>query len=265
MRITLCFFIVFMGLTQLAHGAPRPKVVMAAIGDSITRAFNSGAPLAQPHRSWSLGYENGVVRSHRQRLEDMGVGVTAIDVSRSGAKSRDLAGQVGRLLRYNSLDYVSFLMGANDVCDWRTNHAADLRQYETNLRQAVSRLVNHSPNVKILMVAIPNMLNLYEVASPHRCQAKWTIMSFCPSLLGRNITALQRQYFGERLADANDALRTVADEFADNVKFVEHAATLEFEWRHISRIDCFHPSAAGQAYLADETWNHGWFAESGPQ
>jgi lysophospholipase L1-like esterase len=255
MRLILA--LTLMMLETIAFGTQ--KLTMAAVGDSITRGFNSGAAMAQPQRSWSLGWEDGPVLSHRQRLEALGLRVSAVDVSRSGATSRDLAGQIARLMKFKQLDYVTFLIGANDVCDWSDEHGESLQKFEDRLRNAMSRLVTHSPEVKILLVAIPDMLNLWEVASSQRCQAKWSVTQFCPRLLGRRVTDLGRQNFADRLADANHVLGLVANEFPENVKFVHRAASLEFEWRHISRLDCFHPSAEGQAYIAEETWRDGWF------
>ena len=235
-------------------------LVMGALGDSITMGFNSGAPLNQPQSSWSTGTRSSDgVASHRERLESLGYTVYARNVARSGAKAVEMPGQLAELLRWGTPDYVTFLIGANDVCDWGANHARDLGAFRRNVASTLTTLVARNPDVRIVLVPIPDMLNLYEVGLGTRCEKRWNRLPMCTNLLGRRVTPGERIAFIDRLADANAVLEDLAAEFSANVRFIASAQTVDFERRHVSRLDCFHPSLAGQALISETTWAEGWF------
>ena len=235
-------------------------VVMGALGDSITMGFNSGAPLNQPQSSWSTGTRSSDgVTSHRERLEAMGYAVFARNVARSGAKAVEMPGQLATLLRWATPDYVTLLIGANDVCDWSEDHLRELGSFRKNVATTLATLIKHNPDVRVVLVPIPDMLNLWEVGLGSRCEKRWNRIPMCTNLLGRRVTPEQRSAFVSRLADANDTLASLAAEFSNNVRFIASAETVDFERQHVSRLDCFHPSLAGQKLISDTTWNEGWF------
>jgi lysophospholipase L1-like esterase len=102
--------------------ATKPPRVMAALGDSITRAFNSSGPgcptgpsLDCPANSWSTG-TNPVVNSQLQRLEAMHPGsIVAYNDAVSGARA---GGPNGLLPQAEAAaaqhpDYVTIQIGAN--------------------------------------------------------------------------------------------------------------------------------------------------------
>jgi lysophospholipase L1-like esterase len=241
------------------------ELVVGAIGDSITRAFNAGAPLDQPEKSWATGDNDAAESySHAGRLRGLGYDVRAHNAARSGANAVELAGQVDELFDAESgraPDYVTLMIGANDVCDWGEDHGDALAAFYGDVDEAVGKLVDANPAVKILMAPIPNMLQLWSVGRANGCQARWDLYRMCTPLLGRGKSAAERARFGERLADANAALADVASQYPDHVLMADEVSSAVFEWRHISGIDCFHPSEAGQELLGDVTWDAGWFAE----
>lgn len=259
LRIGVFTFVWFL-VNEVAYGADR--FYMGAVGDSITRGFNSGGILAHPENSWAVGrghHEDFI--SHRQRLTDLGYKVVVRDASLSGAKSGNLKRQVRKLRKMKRLDYVTFLMGANDVCSWSADHASQLALYESRIREAVDSLIEHSPDVKILMLAIPDMMNLWALGVNSNCQKKWNMIGFCKNLLAESVTDLERKYFGERLSDANHALRRVSSDYPENIRLVQSTGEIQFELAHVSPIDCFHPSVSGQGLLSEESWQEGWFAD----
>lgn len=80
-------------LPSQADAVAYPRT-MAATGDSITRAFNTGwVPYTDnPNASWSTGLDTRVA-SHLQRLRALsGRAITAYNDARSGAKMSDLNG-----------------------------------------------------------------------------------------------------------------------------------------------------------------------------
>jgi lysophospholipase L1-like esterase len=91
---------------------------IAATGDSITRAFNTGwLPLTDwPSNSWSTG-TNSAVRSHYRRIlaANPAIAGRAYNDAMTGADMADLAGQAARAVAQR-VEYVTVLVGANDVC-----------------------------------------------------------------------------------------------------------------------------------------------------
>ena len=107
----------------------------------------------------------------------------------------------------------------------------------------------------VVVAAIPNLLNLWEVSSAQPyCYKIWETFSICQTLLGRHVTDQQRLAFYYRWERANQTIQEVVESYARNVKFQEALATFKFEWHHISPKDCFHPSVAGQNLLSDIAW-----------
>ena len=90
---------------------------IASTGDSITRAYNTGwLPYTDnPAGSWSTGTDSQV-QSHYLRLLALAPKIrgNAYNDARSGAKMRDLSGQMATAARQGA-EYVTVLMGGNDA------------------------------------------------------------------------------------------------------------------------------------------------------
>jgi len=232
--------------------------LVGALGDSITRAMNARRLFDQPRMSWSTGDDGGrMVESHYWRLRDSLGAVENYNASKSGAVARDLRDQIESLLPH-APDYVTLLVGANDVCDWPADHGARLAEFQAEIERAVTRLVEAAPEIRIVLSPVPDMYRMYEVGKTKDCTKKWNTFSICPPLLGSERTKAERQAFVQRLEDANRALRTVSSAFRDHVLYLEELEKYPFQAEHVSDIDCFHPSIDGQQLLADITWRPEW-------
>ncbi|HEY5629376.1 MAG TPA: SGNH/GDSL hydrolase family protein, partial [Candidatus Limnocylindrales bacterium] len=101
----------------VAQGAS-PAASIASTGDSITRGYNTGTfPYSDnPSASWSTG-TNSTVVSHYTRLLALNSAIAGhvYNDAKSGAKMADLNGQMTTVVGQKP-DYVTVLMGANDVC-----------------------------------------------------------------------------------------------------------------------------------------------------
>ena len=250
----------FAASTLVASASFAAPYIVGALGDSMTRGFDSGAVLDQPEHSWSTGYD-GIVRSHSARLTQMFGDVISYNVAVSGAKSWALPYQTVALLARARPDYVTILIGANDLCAWPDDDTTGRGKLENGVRRSVEMLVAANPAVKILVVPVPDMLQLREVGAANGCQLRWNITRFCPRLLGRSVTTQDLGSFASRLSDANESLADVAAAFPANVRFAADVARSVFSFDDVSKIDCFHPSVTGQDYLAEVTWRAGWFGD----
>ncbi|MEZ4743461.1 MAG: GDSL-type esterase/lipase family protein [Bdellovibrionota bacterium] len=236
---------------------PRPLVV-GSIGDSISRATNSTVFGEVPFSSWATGGDTRVFSQAARLQEETGSLVFTYNYARSGAQMRHLRKQAQKLLKRKP-DYVTILIGANDLCSWKQNNTTQLQAFESELRGTLDDLTTSSPKVKIILSAIPDMLRMYELGKQKGCSMMWKVFRFCSPLLGKDRTEMQRLQFYDRWIDANNSLASIADEYPNNVFFAESIKDYEFSKDDIAVRDCFHPSIKGQRALSEQIWNAGWF------
>jgi lysophospholipase L1-like esterase len=247
-----------------------PVIHMAALGDSITRAFNANGPVDHPWNSWATGnsdeiglFRRGQVKSHAEYLsEKTGRDVIVYNVAKSGATSSDLVRQV-EALKGRPMDYATILIGANDLCSHRDppkpDGQADMTGYAPRVESAVAKLIATNPQIKILLVSIPDMLRLQRLGQGTACQTRWARFGICKMLLGPEATEASIAAFGAQWRAANEDLHLIAARYRDNVQFNPVLSEYPFERGHLSDIDCFHPNITGQNILSRETWNTGWW------
>lgn len=233
-----------------------------SVGDSITSGFNTKyiGDIANRKYSWSTG-DSRRVASHFNKLKELLLTQT-IDrknVAKSRSTSFDLAKQLNKV-NFPRIDYMTVLIGANDVCDWGIDHRNDLARFKDNVSEIITTVIGQNEQVKIIIPAVPDMYHLYQIGK-ERCQFKWNMFGVCPKLLHSRRTTAERQDFRARLIDANQVLAELAADHIDNVKYVGELFDFRFSIEHTSSIDCFHPSVSGQGVLADITWDHGWFSQ----
>jgi lysophospholipase L1-like esterase len=248
---------------------PRP-LHMAALGDSITRAFNANGPVDHPWNSWATGssdaeglFRRGQVKSHAEFLsEKTNRPVIVHNVAKSGATSSDLLRQVDAL-KNQPMDYATILIGANDLCSHgerpMPDGQADMRFYAPRVESAILKLIASNPQVKILLVSIPDMLRLQILGQGTSCQTRWARFGICKMLLGSAANESTISAFGAQWRAANDDLSLIASRYSENVLFSPILAQYPFERTHLSEVDCFHPNIVGQNILSSETWNTGWW------
>lgn len=232
---------------------PDWPATIAGIGDSITTAAvpdREHLSADNPELSWVTG--GAEVGSHRARIAEHGVEVTAVDVAAAGARIADAPAQAAHAVQTGA-DYVTFLLGANDVC------AADPPppdRFGAMVRDALGRLETGLPDAYVLVVSIPDVTHLREVfAGDVRATATWQRTGACPAVLAGQPTEAaldavrgrQAAYNAELLAACGEHPRCVSDGGA--------VAAHRFSATEVSHVDFFHPSVAGQRRLAELTWN----------
>lgn len=261
--ITMKFRMIFAGLAFIfANSAWAEDFVMVAMGDSITRAMDAEHLFDNPEYSWATGDKKNFP-SHRKFIETtFSRTVRTRNVSKSGASTGDLTRQLGELQKETKVDYVTILLGANDICGWSDDFEKDLVNYKNRMTSAVKTILGKYSNAKILIGAIPDMYRLWELAHVQpKCVNVWNQYGICQDLLATNLTEADRQRFMLRWSGVNEALADISKEFTDNVKFVSELSSGTFGNEHISSIDCFHPSVEGQKFFSEIAWTHGFWAE----
>ena len=245
---------------------------MAALGDSITRAFNANGPVDHPWNSWATGnsdkvglFRRGQVKSHAEFLSDLtGRDVLVHNVAKSGATSADLKRQV-KLLKGIHLDYATLLIGANNLCGHgasaTTSGNADMSAFASEVEDAVTALIRMNPGIKILLVSIPDMPRLQRLGKGTQCESRWNSFGICKMLLGKSATGETIETFTRQWQEANRDLSEIAARHSDHVLYNPTLSEFPFERQHVSELDCFHPNITGQNLLSLETWKTGWWGE----
>lgn len=241
---------------------------MAAIGDSITQAANlDGSTIgsSNPEHSWSTGDDSGdVIVSHYERIlaHNANISGNNFNDAVSGAKMDDAPGQADQAVA-QGVDYVTFLMGGNDVCTSSKETMTPVATFEGHARDAMTRLANGLPDAKIYLLSVPDVYQLWNLFKNNRtAQRTWRIFGICQSMLSSNNTEADRQFVRQRNIDFNTALATVCAEFTQCLWDGNGVFNYQFTTSDVSSVDYFHPSKTGQKNLAQASWQNGYWPTS---
>src|SRR5215211_7170846 len=118
--VVLALAVLLAGLVaQPAWAAPPLPASMAAIGDSITRAYDVCCSYGDhPGQSWSTGYTSyDGITSHYERIRQLNPAIAghAYNDAVSGAKMSAAPTQAAQAVAQGA-EYVTIELGANDLC-----------------------------------------------------------------------------------------------------------------------------------------------------
>jgi lysophospholipase L1-like esterase len=271
-----------LALTMLTTGTaaraavPAPTA-MAALGDSITRAYNTGPSAFQdyPANSWSTG-TNATVGSHYTRLRAQNTALVAYNDAVSGAKAADVAAQASAA-NAQHVDYITILIGGNDVCTSSESTMTSVPSFRASVDAALTSLAQGSPNAHIYLLSVPDVYNLWAILHTNgSARFVWTLFGVCQSMLARPSSTLQADVdrrarvsqrnkdFNTELAAACAAYSPVAPDptvsASGTCRYDGGAAfNTKFAVTDVSTRDYFHPSVAGQTKLAAVSWSAGYW------
>jgi lysophospholipase L1-like esterase len=238
---------------------------MAAIGDSITTAANTSffdLGGSNPERSWSTGDDSGdIVLSHYERLLAANPTIAGRNLNDAapGAKMRDAAGQAQRAVS-QGVEYVTFLMGGNDVCTSSKHTMTSVRDFRQQFRAAMDALATGLPEADVLVASIPDVHHLWELYhTDPLAQWVWGTFGICQSMLSASNTDADRAFVQRRNIAFNAVLRDVCAEYV-RCRY-DGGAVFDYQFTRsdISPVDFFHPSTVGQMHIAEVTWAAGYW------
>lgn len=257
--IYLSSFVVWCSLvaTNLSMAQNLQKLTMGALGDSISGGFNAERPFYQRDKNWADGIN---IESHANLLRKLGnLEVISKNVSVSGAVTSDITNQTNLLLQNGFRpDYVTILIGANDIC-LGSRKPDELALYSKGvLEDSIRKIIEVNPKVKILISAVPNLNHLYSLMNVDPvCVENWRSLNICEKLLLS--TKFEREKGVYRWNAYNKMLSEFPSRYPANVKFSSILIGNDLTTIDVSRVDCFHPSVVGQAEISRLTWEEGWF------
>ncbi len=248
-------------------GGDRPPIPqsMAALGDSITRAFAAcGRSGDCVESSWATGTAEDL-DSHAQRL-NLHDPQSSHNLAVSGARVAGLESQVQAAVRVRP-DYVTVLIGANDACAGDETGMTPVQEYREAFDAALDTLVQEVPDVRILVLSVPDLARLWEVGRDRPdVHQVWESSGVCRAMLadptdtGDGAQA-RRDRVRARVQEYNAAM---ADSCARYAPRCRHDGNAVFDYRFdlddVSTLDYWHPSERGQATLAEIAWEAGFWA-----
>jgi lysophospholipase L1-like esterase len=245
-------------------GAQPPSLPdsMAAIGDSITQAVDVCCFYGNwPSHSWSTGA--GVldgITSHYERIRARNPAIRGHRWNNavSGAQMADAPGQA-RATVAQGAQYVTILMGANDLCGW-DGTLTPAATFRAQFAETLAILRAGLPASHVFVASIPNLHQLWSVLRTDPvAQVVWQAAGICPSMLNFFNSPADRQAVIDRERELNDALRDVCASWS-HCRFDNYLTyNYNFTPSKVSRLDYFHPSLSGQATLAALTWEASWW------
>lgn len=153
------------------------------------------------------------------------------------------------------VDLVTVLMGNNDACSGGT----EVGTFESQFKEAMTTLAQGLLEVQVKVVSIPDIYQLWDVLHTNQAAvAKWGTFHECDALLANATSTApadqqRREAFRQRIVDYNAKLASCGEyahcQFDGGAGF-----EARFDPSDVSTVDYFHPSAKGQALIADVAW-----------
>jgi lysophospholipase L1-like esterase len=265
--VVLALVVVLAGLVAPpAWAAPPLPSSMAAIGDSITRAYDVCCTYGDhPGQSWSTGstsYDG--IASHYERIRQLNPAITGrgYNDAVSGAKMSAAPAQAAQAVSQGAR-YVTILLGANDLCTSSPATMTSTTTFRSQFQQAMATLMAQDRDPYVFVSSIPNIYQLWQVLHTNSL-ARWAWANFhiCQSMLAATNTDTQRQQVVAREQAFNQILAEVCAQYSrcrwDNKAVYNY----QFSASQVSTLDFFHPSLSGQAALARVTWAASWWPSS---
>jgi lysophospholipase L1-like esterase len=171
-----------------AAAAPALPNSMAALGDSITRAYDVCCSYSDhPGQSWSTGgsWYDGI-SSHYERIRRRNSAIAghAYNDAVTGAKMSAANSQASAAAAQH-VAYVTILLGANDLCTSSPSTMTSTDNFKSQFSQAMATLKQQLPNARIFVGSIPDIYQLWKVLHTNRvARTVWATANICPSMLG---------------------------------------------------------------------------------
>ncbi len=245
-----------------ATSAPPTATALAALGDSITRAFDtcSAAYTDCPANSWSTGTNTAVSSWYLRLRSSTSPTLVAYNDAKTGAKMVDLNGQAATAVS-QSADVVTIMMGSNDVCTSSVSTMTRSDVVGSQLAAALRTLTNGNATRQIYVASIPDVYHLWSIFHTNlAADFVWSIAGICQSLLA-NPRSTATADNNRRAAVANQVT-------ADNAAIAAACAAVpqchydngaanavQFSTSNVTTRDYFHPSVSGQALAASAEWS----------
>jgi lysophospholipase L1-like esterase len=229
---------------------------IAAVGDSITRAFDACTVLQDcPEASWATGSSPKVDSLAVRLLGKAKAAERSWNYAVTGSRMADLPGQMVRAAARKP-ELVTVMTGANDACRATTSAMTSVADFRADFQDAMSTLRRTLPKAQVYVASVPDLKRLWSQGRTNPMGLQVWKLGICPSMLG-DATALdaaatlRRDTVQKRVRDYNKVLEEVCAK--DRRCRFDGGAVYDYRFgqEQLSQWDWFHPSVNGQARLAE--------------
>ncbi|MDN3020482.1 SGNH/GDSL hydrolase family protein [Streptomyces sp. S.PB5] len=229
---------------------------LAAVGDSITRAFDACSLLQDcPEASWATGSSTKVDSLAVRLLGTAKAASHSWNYAVSGARMDDLAGQMAQAAAKKP-GLVTVMAGANDACRDSTAQMTSVADFRSQFEDAMSTLRDAAPKAQVYVASVPDLKRLWSQGRTNPVGKQVWKLGICPSMLGDAdaldaVATERRDTVHKRVQEYNEVLKEVCAK--DELCRFDGGAVYEYRFGtdQLSHIDWFHPSVNGQARLAE--------------
>ncbi|MER7520909.1 SGNH/GDSL hydrolase family protein [Streptomyces sp. NPDC126499] len=229
---------------------------VAAVGDSITRAFDACELLADcPSVSWATGTDPAVNSLALRLLGPERLPARSWNLARSGARMADLPEQMAAAAARRP-ELVTVMMGANDACRADAARMTPVEEFRASFATALARLRAGAPKAQVYVSSVPDLKRLWATGRLSPAGLRVWRLGVCASMLAdaENLgpaAEARRTKVRDRVVAYNRVLR---EECAKDVRCRYDGGAVfgfAFDGTQLSPWDWFHPSRDGQARLAE--------------
>jgi lysophospholipase L1-like esterase len=215
-----------------------------------------------PRKSWTTGDDpRDPISSHYERIRnaDPGIAGNNFNDSVSGAKMADAPGQAAQAVSQGA-EYVTILMGANDLCTSSVESMTSVEDFRAQLQTTMAILESLPADAHIFVGSIPNVHRLWKLFRANlAAQFVWGLADICQSMLSTSNTEVDRQAVLQRELEFNAVLAEECARYANCRHDGGAVFAYQFTRQDVSKLDYYHPSISGQAILAEVTWAASWW------
>ncbi|MFF1505814.1 SGNH/GDSL hydrolase family protein [Streptomyces sp. NPDC058326] len=229
---------------------------VAAVGDSVTRAFDACEVLADcPEVSWATGTDTTVNSLALRLLGPAKVATRSWNLARTGARMAELPEQMAGAAAEKP-ELVTVMMGANDACRPTPELMTPVADFRASFEAALTRLRAGAPKAQVYVASVPDLKHLWSTGRLSPMGLEVWKLGICGSMLADAedlgpVAERRRATVHERVVAYNAVLRDVCAKDARCRYDGGAVFGFRFDGRQLSPWDWFHPSRDGQARLAE--------------
>ncbi|MEX0171300.1 SGNH/GDSL hydrolase family protein [Streptomyces sp. LMG1-1-1.1] len=229
---------------------------VAAVGDSVTRAFDACSVLADcPEVSWATGTDAAVNSLALRLLGPAKVATHSWNLARTGARMAELPEQMAGAAAEKP-ELVTVMMGANDACRPTPGLMTPVADFRASFEAALARLRAGAPKAQVYVSSVPDLRRLWSTGRVSPLGLRVWKLGICGSMLADAedlgpAAERRRAEVRDRVVAYNRVLKEVCA--GDARCRYDGGAVFGFRFGggQLSPWDWFHPSKDGQARLAE--------------
>ncbi|MFJ6406148.1 SGNH/GDSL hydrolase family protein [Streptomyces hydrogenans] len=229
---------------------------VAAVGDSITRAFDACSLLADcPEASWATGTDPAVNSLALRLLGPGRVAGNSWNLARSGARVAALPEQMGRAAARRP-ELVTVMIGANDACRPTPAGMTPVADFRRSFEESLARLRKDAPKARVYVASVPDLRRLWDTGRTSPLVRRVWELGVCGAMLAdpEDLGAAaerRRTAVRDRVVAYNEVMAEVCAR-DERCRYDGGAVFgFRFDGALLSTWDWFHPSREGQARLAE--------------